>query len=78
MRADFMVPAGLRVDIADTCNWKANDLPYYEPNSAATLPTPGLERARRTWHFGAWLDGKIVGHAILFVNTGESGEWRHL
>ncbi len=73
MRADFMVPAGLRVDIADTCDWKASDLPYYEPNSAATLPAPGSERARRTWHFGAWLDGEIVGHAILFVNTGKLG-----
>jgi hypothetical protein len=25
------------------------------------------------WHFGAWLDGKIVGHSILFLTTGKYG-----
>lgn len=73
MRADFMVPVGLRIEIVDTCDWKADDLPYYEAASPAMLTAPGSERARRTWHFGAWLDGKIVGHAILFVSTGKLG-----
>ncbi len=73
MRSDFMVPAGLSIDIVETCDWKEDDLPYYESASPAMLADPGSERARRTWHFGAWLDGKIVGHAILFVTTGKMG-----
>jgi GNAT superfamily N-acetyltransferase len=28
---------------------------------------------RRLWHFGAWLDGKVVGHSVLFLATGRMG-----
>ena len=73
VREDFQVPGGLHIAIVDSCDWKADDLPYYEVASPAILADSGKERSRRMWHFGAWLDGKIVGHAILFVNTGKWG-----
>ena len=73
MREDFQVPGGMRITIVDSCDWKADDLPYYEAASPAMRADPGKGQNRRTWHFGAWLDDKIVGHALLFVNTGKLG-----
>ena len=67
------VPGGLRIALAEDADWDATDLPYY---SRGDLPKMRALRAalpRRTWHFGAWLDGKIVGQAVVYLTTGSLG-----
>jgi predicted N-acetyltransferase YhbS len=73
MRADFPTPGGLRIAVDDESEWDVNDLPYYSREGAAVLQARARVRPRRMWHFGARLDGQIVGHSLLFLTTGRLG-----
>lgn len=76
MRADFPIPDGLHIAVDDEADWDVDDLPYYSRPQQAATPAHALTRAprpRRTWHFGAWLGGKIVGHSMLHLTTGSHG-----
>ena len=67
---ELPVPDGLRIIQEDSPDWKVKDLPYYRRPKAPSAPLPF---PRRTWHFGAWLEGKIVGHSTLHLTTGRQG-----
>ena len=78
LRADFPLPDGLHIAVDELADWDVDDLPYYtrkkaEENKAATPRRPVQEDKRRKWHFGAWLNGKIVGHSVLLLTTGRQG-----
>jgi ribosomal protein S18 acetylase RimI-like enzyme len=86
MRADFPLPDSLRITIDNSDNeadWDVDDLPYYsrkkteknkaEGNKTTAPGKPVRESARREWHFGAWLNSKIVGHSILYLTMGRQG-----
>jgi GNAT superfamily N-acetyltransferase len=66
-------PDGLRIATDDACDWDVKDLPYYDWEGAAVLRAQAAAQPRRVWHFGAWLDGKIVGQVRLHVTTGRLG-----
>lgn len=70
MRGDFPVPDGLRIAVDDMPDWDVDDLPYY---SRAQTPLPLPVSPQRRWHFGAWLEGKVVGQSTLLVTTGRLG-----
>lgn len=70
--ADYRLPDGLRI-VADDANWDVEGLPYYDRAKEANMRSIAAQRPQQTWHFGAWLDGKIVGHTLLFVTTGRYG-----
>ncbi len=70
LRSDFPVPDNLHIAVDDEADWEVDDLPYYSRNETATLRALARAHPRRTWHFGAWQDGKIVGHSILYLTTG--------
>lgn len=70
MRADFSVPDGLRIAVDDESDWDVDELPYYSREGAATLRALARAHPRRMWNFGAWLDGKTVGHSALYLTTG--------
>ena len=44
-----------------------------EPGSPASGAISPSARPRRTWHLGAWRDGRPVGHALVNVTTGPLG-----
>lgn len=71
MRADAPVPDGLRIAVEDEADWEADDLPYYERRTEEENKGAALSHLR--WHFGAWLDGRIVGHSFLQLTTGRLG-----
>lgn len=78
MRADFPVPAGLRITVeAGEPDWDVDDLPYYSrprrDQGADGQATPTWRGQRRDWRFGAWLNGKIVGHSGVHLTTGRLG-----
>ncbi|HET6387211.1 MAG TPA: GNAT family N-acetyltransferase [Armatimonadota bacterium] len=73
MRSDFAVPEGLRIAIEEGRDWDAADLPLYDPERAAAIRILARANPRRTWHFGAWLNGRLVGHSLLFVTSGPLG-----
>lgn len=73
IRVDFPIPDGLHLAIDDEGDWEVNDLPYHDRGSVAKIQALARARPRRTWHFGAWLDGKIVGHSLIHVTTGRLG-----
>ncbi len=80
MSEDFTTPDGLTIAIDNEGDWDVDDLPYYSrpSNKPFTKPSadPPVElrgEPRRTWRFGAWLDGKIVGQTLLHVTTGALG-----
>lgn len=82
MRADFPLPDGLHIAVDEPADWDVDDLPYYHrneshsktaPNETAAPRKPLREDKRRKWHFGAWLNGKIVGHSALLLTTGRQG-----
>ena len=82
LRADFPLPDGLHIAIDNEADWDVDDLPYYtrkqtektkEENKAAVPRKPIREDKRRVWHFGAWQNGKIVGHSSLHLTTGSQG-----
>ncbi len=73
MRADFSILAGLHIAVDDDSQWGVDDLPYYSPEGARVLQGLSRVRPRRMWHFGAWLDGELVGHSLLYLTTGRLG-----
>lgn len=74
LRGDHPAPPGLRVEsIEDEGVWEVEELPYYRPEAAAHLRAMIRARPRRMWHFAAWLDGRPVGHSILYLTTGRLG-----
>lgn len=73
MRADFPLPDGLHIAVDDESDWEVDDLPYYRREEAAGFRTLARARPRRTWHFGAWLEGRIVGHSLIHLTTGALG-----
>ncbi len=73
MRADFALPDGLRIAVDDESDWDVEEMPYYSREGAANLRALAQAHPRRTWHFGAWLDGQIVGRSVLYLTTGKLG-----
>ena len=67
------LPDGLRIAQDDQGDWDVDDMPYYRREDAAVIHTLARAHPRRAWHFGAWLDGRVVGHSALFVTTGRLG-----
>jgi len=64
--------SGLAIAIADDeSQWEVDDLPKFH-RGVAYGPVPE-GRSQRAWHFAAQLDGRIVGHSVLFVTTGRLG-----
>lgn len=74
MRTDHPAPPGLRVDlIEDEPIWEVEDLPHYSRTEAEFRRAASRARPRCVWHFGAWLEGRPVGHSTLFVTRGQQG-----
>jgi len=81
MGVDFPVPDGLRIAVDDEADWDVDDLPYYTRRTKEEREdvAPSLAAAhvrtppRRRWHFGAWLEERIVGHSALQLTTGRLG-----
>jgi GNAT superfamily N-acetyltransferase len=73
MRVDFPLPEGLHIAVEEENDWEVDDLPYYHRKDAARLQVYAQTKPQRTWHFGAWLEGRIVGHSLLHLTTGAFG-----
>jgi GNAT superfamily N-acetyltransferase len=74
LRSDFPRTPGLQVDlIQGEVDWDVEDLPHYSREIAAWRCAASRARPRRLWQFGAWLEGKPVGHSTLFITTGRLG-----
>ncbi|HLK61297.1 MAG TPA: GNAT family N-acetyltransferase, partial [Chthonomonadaceae bacterium] len=73
LRTDFPLPTGLRLTVDDVSEWDVGDLPYYRREEAGKLQALAQAQPRRMWHFGAWLEDKIVGHSVLYLTTGPYG-----
>lgn len=71
--ADFPVPAGLEIFLDEGSVWDVDDLPHYDPTEAARLKALIRRTPQQTFHFGARLNGKIVGHSLLHLSTGSGG-----
>lgn len=70
---DCALPDGLQIAVDDIADWETEDLPYYNRGCAPQVRAALCEAPRRAWHFGAWREGKIVGHSILRLTTGDLG-----
>lgn len=73
LHTDFPLPDNLKIAVEDEANWDVAELPYFSRDDIPQFQRIARQRPRRMWHFGAWLDGKIVGHSILFLTTGKYG-----
>jgi GNAT superfamily N-acetyltransferase len=65
------LPEGLQIaldDENDESDWEVSDLPHYDRADAPRLQAHARQTPRRTYHFGAWLEGKIVGHSLLHID----------
>ena len=71
--ADVPVPEGLHIAVADENDWNVQDLPYYNRDDAARWRILARQTPRRTYHLGAWLNGEIVGHSLVYVSDGPLG-----
>ncbi|WP_309709536.1 GNAT family N-acetyltransferase [Armatimonas sp.] len=67
---DFMIPEGLTIELDGGSVWDVTGLPYYEPSDAPRLRALAQHTPRKTYHFGAWRGGKVVGHSLLHVSGG--------
>lgn len=68
--ADFPLPANMHIALDDESDWEVEGLPHYNRADAARLQAHAQQSPRRTYHFGAWQDGKIVGHSLLHLSAG--------
>lgn len=72
MRTDHPAPDGLQVAlVTEETAWHALELPYDNPAMLDFLRASSQANPRRLWHFGAWLDGALVGQSVLFATSGE-------
>lgn len=69
----FSMPDGLNIAVDDVADWDVDDLPYYERGKAAQMRAAICATPRQAWHFGAWREGKIVGHCIMLLTDGPLG-----
>jgi len=69
----FPAPDGLRIDLDDECDWDVDGLPYYDRAEAGRHRAHAGRSPRRTYHFGAWLDGRLVGHSLIHLSDGPLG-----
>ena len=73
MQVEHPQPPGLRIALAEEDpTWDVEELPNYDREAADRCRDASGGR-RRLWHFGAWLDGRVVGHCSVFVTTGRLG-----
>lgn len=70
---DLALPDGLRIALDDGEEREVDNLPYYNREGAAILRAHAQQHPRRVWHFGAWREGKVVGHSLLYLTTGPLG-----
>lgn len=66
----FAIPEGLEITLDEGSVWDVVGLPYYEPSDASRLRALAQQEPRKTYHFGAWLEGRVVGHSLLHVSGG--------
>jgi GNAT superfamily N-acetyltransferase len=72
--ADPPRPSTLRVAVEeDAAAWEVEDLPYYRADAVPRLHALTRAPPQRVWRFGAWLEGRFVGHAILNLTAGPLG-----
>ena len=57
----------LALDTGEPC--AVTGLPYYDPAEAPRLQAHFQMQPQRTFHFGAWEEGKLVGHSLLHVSA---------
>jgi GNAT superfamily N-acetyltransferase len=62
------LPNGLQIAQDDASDWDVSDLPHYDRADAARLQAHARQTPRRTYHFAARLEGKIVGHSLLHLS----------
>ena len=67
---DFPNPEGLTIALDEGSSWDVAGLPYYEPSDGPRLRALAQQEPRQTYHFGAWREGKVVGHSLLHVSGG--------
>lgn len=68
--ADFDMPGGLQIAVDNDADWDVDDLPYFTRKTAGE---PTLSKPSTAYHFGAQLDGQMVGHSVMFLTTGRRG-----
>lgn len=73
LSVNFPVPEGLHIAVDNERNWDVDDLPYYTKGESKPKPSEPSEAEHLRWHFGAWLNGKLVGQSALQVTTGHLG-----
>lgn len=67
---DADTPDGLQIAVDNDADWDVDDLPYFTRKTAGE---PTLSKPSTAYHFGARLDGQIVGHSVMFLTTGHRG-----
>ena len=70
---DVSIPSGLRIGIDDAADWDVDDLPLYSRSDEQDRRAKTDNHSPRQRHFGAWLDGEVVGHSVLYLTTGALG-----
>lgn len=74
IQTDFPQPEGLQVIAADVDTlWEVKDLPYYSDDFVLPLHAAMRQHPKRTRHFVALLNGKLVGQSVVFLTLGERG-----
>ncbi|WP_246385798.1 GNAT family N-acetyltransferase [Armatimonas rosea] len=66
----FPTPESLELALDEGSPWEVTGIPYYEPRDAPRLRALAQQEPRKTYHFGARLEGKVVGHSLLHVSGG--------
>jgi GNAT superfamily N-acetyltransferase len=62
------LPDGLEIALDDQSDWDVTDLPYYDRTDAQRLQAHAAQTPRRTYHFAARLNGRVVGHSLLHID----------
>lgn len=71
--ADFPVSAALHIAEDEESAWEVDGLPYYDRADAPRFRVHARQMPRCTYHFGARIEGEIVGHSLLHISTGTRG-----
>lgn len=72
--ADFPPPEGVEVRwLEEDETPEADDLPYYSREMVYLHHAAARQSPRSVWHWGAFEEGRLIGHSVLFLNRGALG-----
>ncbi len=71
--ADYRTPEPIKIAVDDEADWNVHNLPYCDLQGQVALRAMALENPRPVYHLVARVEGRVVGHSVIYLSRGGLG-----